>query len=266
MNLTEEVGIVLAALEAFASGCHQMVAVKALDELSLCLDPFCKASLRHRVAGKSTRLVSEFPCHDGRRFAVRLACNGVGARHDIANMTLCHCLCAVVLDELAMIVLCDGPVRPVGHRAATCPFEVSAIAPTPFPSIVQEEDSRHLALLEFCQKVVQALKNSVVIDARLGLENWHNVRSHCVRAFATNEDTHIGDAYFLHQVEFLLQSFTVAALTFACQDCTVPEVCTDELVLIVAAIELAITGCHESAAVLLTANAADIEQQHSDCC
>ena len=71
------------------------------------------------------------------------------------------------------------------------------------------------------------------------------MRGDGVRAFAADEDTHIGDAHLLHQVELLLQAFAVASLALAGQDSTIPEVCADEFVLGIAAIELAIASRHE---------------------
>ena len=79
MNLMEQFGVFFAAFEAFASCGDEVVRVEALDELSLCFDPLGEAGFRHGIAGEGTRFVGEFPGHDGRRLAVGLAGDGVGA-------------------------------------------------------------------------------------------------------------------------------------------------------------------------------------------
>ena len=83
------------------------------------------------------------------------------------------------------------------------------------------------------------------------------MRCYGIRTFATNEDTHIADAHFLHQVELLGKAFSVATLTFAGQNCSIPEIRADELVLFIASIELTVLCRDKNLAALglaLTSN------------
>ena len=110
VDFLKQIHIDLTAILAFASCCHKMVRVDALDELRLFLNPLGKSSFCLCIAGKGTRLIGKLPRHDGRAFRIWLACHGVGARHDEASMVGSKFLRLFVLGKLAVICLESVPV------------------------------------------------------------------------------------------------------------------------------------------------------------
>ena len=84
------------------------------------------------------------------------------------------------------------------------------------------------------------MEDGVVIHTWSSLQSRFDLIIKFTLAIATYQDADIGDADFLHKVEFLLESFAVTAQTFTGQDCSVPEVCADITVFLVSDVEMSV--------------------------
>ena len=120
----------------------------------------------------------------------------------------------------------------VGTRlsAGTGMLQVEAIAPTPFPGVVQVEHCHHLSLPHFHEQVVKTGEDGIIIDAWGNLQGGLHLGLHSPLAIATHKDTQVIDAHGFEVVKFTDQSLTVSALSLTAEDGTIPEVGADIII------------------------------------
>ena len=124
-------------------------------------------------------------------------------------------------------------------------FEIEAVAPTPLPRVVQVEHGHHVAFAHLHEQIVESGQNGVVIDAGFLLQGRLDLGLDATLAVAAHQDAQVVDAHALHLVEFAGQTGTVAALSFRCQDGTIPEVSTDIIIWFTCAHEMSVFDTHE---------------------
>ena len=87
-----------------------------------------------------------------------------------------------------------------------------------------------------------------------------------VTTFSSHQDTQGGDTGFLHQVQFLQESFTISSPTFATQDGTIPEVGAYIFILLVTSVELSVLdGYKRRFGSLLLLAGAETEDTKQEC-
>ena len=83
-------------------------------------------------------------------------------------------------------------------------------------------------MLQVRHEVIQAIEQSIVVDARLGLERGSNMCGHPSLSFTADEDTQVVDSQRLQGIEFAFEPLAVAALTRGGEDRCIPEVRADK--------------------------------------
>ena len=129
--------------------------------------------------------------------------------------------------------------------ASTSMLEIEAVSPTPLPRVVQVEHGDHIALAHLLQQPVETSQNGVVINARGLLQRWLDLRLDATLTIATHEDAEVVDAHALHRVEFLRQTFAIAALPLGTENGTIPEIGTHIIIRFARAHEVAVFHAYE---------------------
>jgi hypothetical protein len=111
-----------------------------------------------------------------------------------------------------------------GSFAIARPFQILRISPAPFPGIVKVKNGRHIPFTHLDKQVVQSGQNRIIIHPGGDLERGLHLGYNAPGTVGTNQDTEIVDTDAFQEVEFPVQTFAVATLTFGGQDSAVPEV------------------------------------------
>ena len=103
-------------------------------------------------------------------------------------------------------------------------FQVETITTAPFPRVIQIKHCNHLAFPHFLKKEIKTSQNRIVIFAWSHLKCRLHLCGDTTLTIGTHEHTEIINSHFLHQVEFLAQTFTVSTLSFRAENSAIPEI------------------------------------------
>ena len=83
----------------------------------------------------------------------------------------------------------------IGTRLLSRPrmLQVEAVAPTPFPGVVQVEYGHHLPLSHLHQQVVKTRQDGVVIHPRCNLQRWLYLGGNAPFTVTAHQDAQVVD-------------------------------------------------------------------------
>ena len=257
--------VVLAAPRALTADGDEVVGVETADECRGLGQPFLKGG--QRLLAERPWLVAYLPRHDGGVVDILHPRVAVGALQDEAHIIVEELMGlgigSILLDELHIgrVAILIGP------WSLSCPsmLKIEAISPTPLPGVVEIEHGHHIALAHLLKQEVETGEDGVVVDTWRHLQRRLHLGGDAPLAITAHEDAQVVDAHLLHVVEFLAQALTVAALSLATEDGTIPEVGAHVVVGLASALEMAIDHLDEWAWSLIVRTCAECESHEKEC-